>query len=226
VIDIVPSILSANFLELGHEVREVLEQQVTRLHVDVMDGHFVPNLSMGPHVVESLRPLADEYGVKLDVHLMVTDPARHIESFVSAGASILTVQLETHAHLERLTARVRELGAEVGVALAPATPLVALEEIVAQLDQVLILSVSPGFAGQKFIAWTVDKIVRLRRLLDQRGLVQVRIEVDGGIHQQTMPAVVRAGADYAVVGSGVFGGPATIAENLRSLRETAREAAQ
>jgi ribulose-phosphate 3-epimerase len=224
MLDIVPSILSANFLELGRQVRDALDEQVSRLHVDVMDGHFVPNLSMGPHVVECLKPLADERGVALDVHLMVTDPDRHIESFVRAGASIVTVQLETHAHLERLTGRVRDLGAAVGVAINPATPLVMLEEIVSQLDQVLILTVSPGFAGQRFLPWTVDKIVRLRRLLQERGLEHVGIEVDGGLHRDTIGSVVRAGADHAVVGSGVFDGPAGVAENLRRLRDAVREA--
>jgi len=226
MIDIVPSLLSADFLELGRQVREVLDEKVTRLHVDVMDGHFVPNLSMGPHVVRCLKPLADEYGAQLDVHLMVTDPARHIEAFVEAGADILTVQQETHAHLERLTGRVRELGAEVGVAINPATPLALLEEIVSQVDQVLVLTVSPGFGGQRFLGWTVDKIARLRRLLVDRGLEKVTIEVDGGIHRDTIGSVVGAGADRAVVGSGVFDGPDTIAHNLRRLRDAARAAAE
>jgi ribulose-phosphate 3-epimerase len=224
MIEIVPSLLSADFLDLGRQVREVLNEKVTRLHVDVMDGHFVPNLSMGSHVVRCLKPLVDEYGVKLDVHLMVTEPARHIEAFVEAGADVLSVQLETHAHLERLTGRVRELGAEVGVAINPATPLTLLEEILSQVDQVLVLTVSPGFGGQRFLAWTVDKIARLRRLLTDRGLDHVSLEVDGGIHRDTIRSVVRAGADRAVVGSGVFEGPGTITDNLRSLREAAREA--
>ena len=224
MIEIAPSVLSADFLDLGRQVREVLSEKVARLHVDVMDGHFVPNLSMGPRVVECLKPLADEFNAKLDVHLMVTDPARHIEAFVQAGAAVVTVQLETHAHLERLTGRVRELGASVGVAISPATPLIALEEIVSQIDQVLVLTVSPGFAGQRFLDWTVDKVARLRRLLRQRGLEHVVIEVDGGIHRDTIGSVVRAGADIAVVGSGVFEGPDSISENLRCLREAANEA--
>ncbi len=219
--DIVPSLLSADFRALGSQVEQCFRCGVARLHVDVMDGVFVPNLSMGPHVVRCLSPLAREHGAKLDVHLMVNEPGRYIDDFAEAGASSVTVHVEAGPDLARLVEQIRASGIEAGVALNPATPLSSLEEMLPRLDVVLVMTVSPGFGGQELLPWTLDKIRRLRSRASERGISRLGIEADGGVHQGTIAAVARAGADRVVAGSGVFEGPAGIEVNLRHLREAA-----
>ena len=203
-IEIAPSILAADFARLGAQVQEALDAGARRIHVDVMDGRFVPNISVGALVVAALRPQVQAAGGTLDVHLMILEPERYLEDFARAGAGALTVHVEAAGHLHRTVQAVRAMGVGAGVALNPATPLGALEEILPLLDQVLLMSVDPGFGGQGFIPGSVDKIARLRRLLDERGLEGVDLAVDGGIGEETIGAVARAGATVAVAGSAVF----------------------
>ncbi|MGB7575822.1 MAG: ribulose-phosphate 3-epimerase [Thermodesulfobacteriota bacterium] len=217
-IQIAASILSADFSHLGDQVTQALEAGVRWVHVDIMDGHFVPNLSMGSQVVRSLRPIADKFDALLHVHLMVEEPERYLADFVRAGANSVSVHVETCPHLHRTIQEIRALGARSGVALNPATSLLALEEILTEVDFVLVMSVEPGFGGQDFIPSSLDKIVRLRRMLSERGLDQVQIAVDGGIHTQTAGRVVRAGATVLVAGSAIFNAHASVTDNLRELR--------
>ncbi len=217
-IQIAASILSADFSRLGEQVKAALEAGVRWIHVDIMDGHFVPNLSMGPQVVHSLRPIADRFGSRLHVHLMIMEPDRYLADFVRAGANSVSVHVETCPHLYRTIREIRTLGARSGVALNPATSLSTVEEILPELDFILVMTVEPGFGGQEFIPSSLDKIDRLRRMLKERGLERVLIAVDGGIHTQTAGAVVRAGATVLVVGSAIFNDQAIVAENLAQLR--------
>ncbi len=216
-IQIAASILSADFSRLGEEVTQALEAGVRWIHVDIMDGHFVPNLSMGSQVVRSLRPIADKFDALLHVHLMVEEPEQYLADFVRAGANSVSIHVETCPHLHRTIQEIRALGARAGVALNPATPLLALQEILSEVDFVLIMSVEPGFGGQEFIPSSLDKIVRLRRVLTERGL-RVQIAVDGGIHVQTAGPVARAGATVLVAGSAIFNSHGSVADNLRELR--------
>ena len=198
---IAPSILSADFARLGGEMLTVIGAGADVIHIDVMDGHFVPNLTIGPPVIKSLRRICK---VPMDVHLMIDDPDRYLELFAEAGADWLTVHVEACTHLHRTIARIKELGLKAGAVLNPATPLSAVEEVLPDLDLVMLMSVNPGFGGQSFIPSSVNKIRRLRQMISERGLA-VGIEVDGGINPATAAEVSRAGANIFVAGSAIFG---------------------
>jgi ribulose-phosphate 3-epimerase len=198
---IAPSILSADFGRLAAEARAVEAGGADLLHVDVMDGRFVPNLTIGPLVVEALRRAT---ALPLDVHLMIVEPERYVADFVAAGAHTLTVHAEACLHLHRTLQQIRAAGARPSVVLNPATPLSAIEEVLSEVDQVLLMSVNPGFGGQAFIGATVDKVRRLRAALDAKGCFSVDVEVDGGITAETARAVRAAGANVLVAGSAVF----------------------
>ena len=196
-----PSLLSADFVRLAEEIAKVEAAGADWLHLDIMDGHFVPNLTFGPPVVAAIRKITK---LPLDVHLMVTNPAELVEQFAAAGADWLTVHVETEPHLHRLVNRIRELGVKPAVTLNPATPVGQLDEILSEVDMVLVMSVNPGFGGQKFIPASLSKISRLKEKLNQIGR-PVLIEVDGGVNEATAPQLVQAGADVLVAGSAVFG---------------------
>lgn len=211
---IAPSILSADFAALGAAIAAVERGGADLIHVDVMDGHFVPNITIGPPVVRSIKRVAR---VPLDVHLMISDPDRYIEAFAQAGAAMMSVHVEVLPHLHRTVHAVQSLGVKAGVVLNPATPVATLEDIAADVDYVLIMSVNPGFGGQEFISSSLDKVRRLRKMLDERGL-KARIEIDGGIDQDNVAEVAGAGAEIIVSGSAIFGAPDP-AVALRELRE-------
>jgi ribulose-phosphate 3-epimerase len=196
-----PSILSADFSRLGEEIRAVAAAGADVIHVDVMDGHFVPNITIGPPVVSSVREITD---LPLDVHLMITDADRYIDNFAGAGADWITVHVEACTHLHRTIGRIKDMGKKAGAVLNPATSLASLDEILADVDLVMLMSVNPGFGGQSFIRSSINKIRRLRRMIDDRGL-EVAIEVDGGIGPDTIADVAGAGANIFVSGSAVFG---------------------
>ena len=213
-IKIAPSILSADFSRLGEQVKEASDGGADAIHVDIMDGQFVPNLTMGPLVVEAIRPWTT---LPLDVHMMVTAPDRFISSFVEAGADIITVHAEACTHLHRVVQQVRDSGAKVGVAINPATPVAAVEQVLADLDQVLVMTVNPGFGGQVFIESVVDKVRRLRELLDRRE-IPADLEVDGGINSDTARTAVDAGADILVAGSAVYNKRSSVADAISDIR--------
>ena len=200
-IQIAPSLLSADFAALGDAVRLAQDAGADLIHYDVMDGHFVPNITMGPAILKSLARVAR---VPLDVHLMIEEPDRYVEAFAQAGAASIAVHVEAVVHLHRTVHFVKASGAKAGVALNPATPVGALEEIAGDVDYVLVMTVNPGFGGQKFIASMLPKIETLRRWIDERGL-DVALEVDGGIGPETIALAARAGADVFVAGNAVFG---------------------
>jgi len=218
-IKIAASILASDFSQLGQQLQEAIDGGIDYIHVDVMDGHFVPNLTIGPQVVNAIKPIAMQGNSPLDVHLMVENPESLIPSFIKAGADIITVHVETCNHLHRTLQHIRELGAKPSVTLNPGTPLMQIEEVLGAVDQVLVMSVNPGFGGQHFIPGTLDKISRLREMLTKRGLDHVDIEVDGGIKTQNAPEVVAAGATVLVVGTGIFNSKRSIVENIENLRQ-------
>ena len=209
-----PSLLSSDFGRLAEEVRAVEAAGADWIHVDVMDGRFVPNLTLGPVVVQAIKKAATR---PLDVHLMIVEPERYIDAFVKAGADILTVHVEACTHLHRVLQQIRQAGARPAVVLNPVTPLTAVEEVLDEVEMVLLMSVNPGFGGQSFIPQTVDRVRRLRAMLDARGLMNTDIEVDGGINAETARRVVAAGATVLVAGSYVFGSK-DYAAAIRSLR--------
>jgi ribulose-phosphate 3-epimerase len=216
---IAPSILSADFGRLAEEVRAVDAAGADWIHVDVMDGRFVPNITIGPVVVRAVRAATK---LPLDVHLMIVEPERYVEEFVRAGATTVAVQVEACRHLHRTLAQIREAGARAGAVLNPATPAVAVEPVLGDLDQVLVMSVNPGFGGQKFIPSVLPKIEEIRAWIDARGL-DVVLEVDGGVAPGTIGPAARAGATAFVAGTAVFGAPDYRAA-MDALRREAREA--
>ena len=199
--EIAPSILSADFTRLAEEIRAVEEGGAKILHVDVMDGRFVPNITIGLPVVKSIRKFTD---LTIDTHLMIVEPSRYAAEFVKAGANMVSVHVEIDPHLQRTLTAIREAGGQAGIAINPATPLVSLEEALPFADFVLLMSVNPGFGGQKFISTALDKLRRLRRTISERGL-NTKIEIDGGIDASNIEKIVEAGADIIVSGTGVFG---------------------
>lgn len=213
-IDIAPSLLSANFFRLGEEIEAVTRGGATILHFDVMDGHFVPNLTVGLPV---LRSIARATELPIDAHLMISEPGRYAEQFVKAGAKMVSVHVEADAHLHRTLASIKAAGAQAGVVINPATPIESLGEALYFADYVLVMSVNPGFGGQEFIPTSVDKVRRLRRMIDERQL-ETRIEIDGGIDLENIASVVAAGAEIIVAGSAVFGADNPEAA-VRGLRE-------
>jgi ribulose-phosphate 3-epimerase len=200
--EIAPSILSADFTRLGDEILAVSAGGARVLHVDVMDGQFVPNITIGLPVVKSIRKVTD---LTIDTHLMIENPGQYAAKFAEAGANMVSVHVEADHHLHRTLSSIRDAGAEAGIAINPATPLVALEEALPFADFVLLMSVNPGFGGQKFIETSVDKLRRLRSMIDDRDL-ETRIEIDGGIDEDNIGLIVESGAEIIVAGSAVFGG--------------------
>ncbi|MGD0115124.1 MAG: ribulose-phosphate 3-epimerase [Dehalococcoidia bacterium] len=215
-IKVAPSILSADYLRLGEQVREAEAAGADYIHVDVMDGHFVPNITIGPVVVEAIRRATR---LPLDVHLMIEEPERHIEAFAKVGASFLTVHPEATQQVHRTIASIRKLGVGPGVALNPGTPVSLVEDVLADVDLVLVMSVDPGFGGQEFIEHVLPKARRLRKLLDERGL-SAELEIDGGITPETAPRCVEAGVRVLVAGTAVFKEPRSVAESIAALRQS------
>ena len=212
---IAPSILAADFARLGEEVSAVTAAGADYIHIDVMDGHFVPNITIGPDIVGALRPHS---GLPFDVHLMISPVDPYIEKFAQNGADIITVHPEAGPHLHRTVQMIKSLGKKAGVSLNPGTPVAAVEHVLRELDLVLVMTVNPGFGGQSFIESQLEKIAALRSMIDGEGL-DIDLEVDGGINDATAPRAVAAGADVLVAGTATFaGGSAAYADNIRRLR--------
>jgi ribulose-phosphate 3-epimerase len=218
-VKIAPSILSCDFSRLGEEIRAVEEGGADWIHVDVMDGHFVPNITIGPVITEGARRATE---LPLDVHLMIDDPDAYLEAFAAAGADILTVHQEACRHLHRTIQRIRELGMRPGVAINPATPLDSINEVASDIDLLVVMSVNPGFGGQSYIDASSDKLRRARALLDEVRS-SAEIEVDGGVHAGNAAAIVAAGADVLVAGSAVYGHTDGATAGVRHIRESLRE---
>ncbi|NWF78156.1 MAG: ribulose-phosphate 3-epimerase [Chloroflexi bacterium] len=215
MIKLAPSILSADFARLGEQIEETARAGADYIHVDVMDGHFVPNITIGAPVVASIRPVTS---LPLDVHLMIEHPERYISEFVHAGADIITVHVEASPRLQSTIKLIKKLGVKAGVSLNPATPLVAVEEFLPHVDLVLVMSVNPGFGGQSFIWETLPKIANMRKTLDDRGL-SAELEVDGGINVDNAPDIVKAGANVLVAGDSIFRAKEGISRAMQRLRE-------
>jgi ribulose-phosphate 3-epimerase len=214
MIGLVPSILSADFTRLGEQVREAEAGGAQRIQIDVMDGHFVPNITMGPMVVEATRRSTS---LPLEAHLMITNPQDYIEVFAKAGADVIIVHQEVCPHLHRVIQQIKATGKQAGVALNPSTPIWVLQDILSLLDLVLIMTVNPGFGGQDFIPEMLPKIANMRQVLTKRSL-SCDLEVDGGIHEKTVPQVVNAGANLLVAGSAVYNEKESVAQALSRLR--------
>jgi len=213
-IKLAPSILSADFSRLGEQVTEATEAGADYIHVDVMDGHFVPQITIGAPVVAAIRRWTN---LPLDVHLMIEAPEQQIGQFAEAGADIITVHIEVCPHIQQVVQAIKKLGVKAGVSLNPGTPIKTLREVLPSVDLVLVMTVNPGFGGQPFIEAMLDKIARLRAELDKKGLA-AELEVDGGINAEVAPRVVRAGARVLVAGAAVFGSGQTVSEALKKLR--------
>jgi ribulose-phosphate 3-epimerase len=212
---IAPSILSADFSRLGDQVREADQAGADAIHIDVMDGHFVPNITIGPLVVRAVRRVTE---LPLEVHLMIEEPERYIADFGEAGADLIIVHVETCPHLDRTLHQIREEGVRVGVTLNPSTPVLALQQVLDLVDHVLVMSVNPGFGGQSLIPYTLDKIRQLVAMRDERHL-GFDIEVDGGINAKTAKSVVEAGANMLVMGSAIFGHVAGVKDAMQTIRQ-------
>lgn len=213
MINIAPSILSADFSKLGEDIKTIEAAKGDMIHIDVMDGRFVPNISFGVPIIKCIRDITD---LPFDVHLMIEEPSRYIKSFVDAGADIITVHIEADRHIDRTINYIKSLGAKASVALNPATPVNQIEQIFEMLDMVLLMSVNPGFGGQKFIGYTYDKIRKVKKLADELN-PDIMIEVDGGVDLSNIKSIVEAGANVLVAGSSVFKGGA-ISKNIQLLR--------
>jgi ribulose-phosphate 3-epimerase len=216
-----PSILSADFSRLGEEIKAVEKAGADYIHIDVMDGHFVPNISVGPFIVKTVRKLTN---LPLDVHLMITDPDRYIDDFIDAGSNILTVHVEAATHLHRTVTHIKERGIKAGVSLNPSTPLSSLDQILEYLDMVLIMSVNPGFGGQKFIDSIIPKIESMRAMIDKNKL-ETELNVDGGININNIEEIAAAGANVFVSGSGIYGTP-NYKETISLMKDLIRKANQ
>ncbi|MDQ2716929.1 MAG: ribulose-phosphate 3-epimerase [Chloroflexota bacterium] len=214
MIGIVPSVLSADFTRLGEQVREAEAAGAQRIQVDVMDGHFVPNITMGPLVVEAVRRSTT---LPIEAHLMIDNPEQYIEDFAHAGADVIIVHQEVSPHLHRIIQKIKASGKQAAVALTPSTPVFMLEDILSLLDMVLIMTINPGFGGQQFLPETLPKIAHLRQMLTRRNL-DCPIEVDGGIHEETAPQVVQAGATLLVAGSAIYNERESVADAIARLR--------